>query len=172
MSRFQKYAKLREIAKRSRASLGMINGKTLTISLLLLHISGLHVCFSGERPICYSRDRDASKMQGLYISSNTFLKLLRAYVDFRDPVYFRGEISLALSCALPGASERARARVFVRNSVARASLHLCYEREQVPPYILYVSLAWRRYRKSPETARVIYKLRIFGILSAESRGFP
>lgn len=50
-------------------------------------------------------------MQGLYISSDTFLKLPRAYVDFRDPVHFRGEISRALSCALPGASELARARV-------------------------------------------------------------
>lgn len=47
------------------------------------------------------------KNAGPYISSDTFLKFPRMYVDFRDPVHFRNEISRALLCA------RSRARAHI-----------------------------------------------------------
>lgn len=120
--------------------------------------------FFPGRPILPLLRRHISEMRELFISSDTFLRPPQAYVDFHDSVHFRGEISRALSYVLSRV-----AHVFVRNSL-RGRVCICVPgREQVPSCILYVSLPWRWYRKSPETARVIYKLRIFGILSAKSR---
>lgn len=77
------------------------------------------------------------KNAGPYISSDTFLKFPRMYVDFRDPVHFRSEISRALLCA----RSRARAHMFVRNSL-RGWVCICVPgREQVPPYIYCMCLS-------------------------------
>lgn len=62
------------------------------------------------------------KNAGPYIGTDTFFKFPRLYVDFRDPVHFRSEISRALLCA----RSRARARTCLyATRCERASLHLC-----------------------------------------------
>lgn len=67
----------------------------------------------------------------------------RMYVDFRDPVHFRSEISPALLCARSRARACARAHVFVRSSLREGEFAFVLTRARAGAavYILHVSLA-------------------------------